>query len=249
MRMSSKGNLESVNESNSITAEAIVNNFPVHELTRIISKYGQERQAKKIAASIEKARNKITITSTTQLAQIVASGLGMGNAWYYSKSHPATKTFQALRINDELNALYNGLVASEHLLKPKGKLVVVTFHSLEDRLVKNFSKECINSLVEYTSIEEKIKPDQAKYRRMRREAHLANEKCEQTIWGEDTIGQEPDDIMNHKSRKQIEGSIRSLIKKVVRPIEDEIMCTPRSRSAKLRVLERTSASPVHKLFE
>jgi 16S rRNA C1402 N4-methylase RsmH len=55
--------------------------------------------------------------------------------------------------------------------------------------------------------------------------------------------------MNHKSRKQIEGSIRSLIKKVVRPIEDEIMCTPRSRSAKLRVLERTSASPVHKLFE
>jgi 16S rRNA (cytosine1402-N4)-methyltransferase len=182
MRMASSGGLETI-DSSSITAEAIVNHFPASKISDILWHYGEERQSKKIARAIESARAKGPILSTTQLAQIVADSMGFGNAWMYSKSHPATKTFQGLRIyiNDELQQLKRGLIGSEHVLKPDGLCIVVTFHSLEDRLTKKFFQECQSGIVNEESLTDQIKPDPSKYKRMRRLAYqqeLEREKRE-----------------------------------------------------------------------
>lgn len=116
------------------SAADIVNKAPEGELIRILREYGEEREAKRIARAILKARDVAPITTTKQLAELVASVVRGG------KIHPATRTFQALRIevNQELAELEAALHAAEHLLKPGGRLVVVSFHSLEDRIVKQF---------------------------------------------------------------------------------------------------------------
>jgi len=118
-----------------LTAADIVNNFPEDELARIIKEYGEERKARQIARSIIKNR---PIRSARQLAQIVAQSLNRRG-----KIHPATKTFQALRIatNRELDNLRLALEQAVKLLEPGGRLVIISFHSLEDRLVKNFLKQ------------------------------------------------------------------------------------------------------------
>lgn len=105
-------------------------------LREIIKDYGEERFAKRIARSIIEERNKKEITTTTELAEIVAKA---HPAWEWGK-HPATRTFQALRIfiNNELEDLKIALSQCLDLLKPGGRLLVISFHSLEDRLVKNF---------------------------------------------------------------------------------------------------------------
>jgi 16S rRNA (cytosine1402-N4)-methyltransferase len=118
-----------------LTAELVVNSYSADDLTRILREYGEEPKAKRIASLIVANR---PFSSTTQLAKVVAS------AWPgYSRVHPATRTFQAIRIevNDELNLLKRSLPIWLSLLKPGGRLAIISFHSLEDTLVKRFFLE------------------------------------------------------------------------------------------------------------
>jgi 16S rRNA (cytosine1402-N4)-methyltransferase len=109
------------------------------QLRAIIDTLGEERHARAVARAIVKAREQRPISTTRALADIVARVVHMRD----NTIHPATRTFQALRIfvNEELVELANGLAAAERLLKPGGRLVAVSFHSLEDRIVKNFLSE------------------------------------------------------------------------------------------------------------
>ena len=118
------------------TAADLVNHASQAELARLLADYGQEARAGKIARAIVTSR---PITSTGQLADIVQSAVPRFLA-RKKKIHPATKTFQALRIavNDELNQLEQSLPLWERLLAPGGRLVVISFHSLEDRAVKQY---------------------------------------------------------------------------------------------------------------
>lgn len=120
------------------TAEEVVNTLDQEELYRILRAYGEEPRALAIAKAIVEARRKKPIRTTTELAEIVRKATGFRKA-----GHPARKTFQALRIyvNDELGALKDLLQAAEKRLAPGGRLVVISFHSLEDRMVKRFLKE------------------------------------------------------------------------------------------------------------
>lgn len=120
------------------TAEEAVNRLPLEELYRILRDLGEEKQAYRIAKAIVEARRKAPIRTTTQLAEIVRQAVGFRKA-----GHPARKTFQALRmyVNDELAALGEFLAQAEEALAPGGRLVVITFHSLEDRMVKRFLRE------------------------------------------------------------------------------------------------------------
>lgn len=117
------------------TAADIVNGRSEAELADIIYLYGEERRARAVARAIVAARTEKPIARTRELAEIVARVVRAAPG-----IHPATRTFQALRIvvNDELGELRRGLVAAEKLLKPEGRLAVVSFHSLEDRVVKRF---------------------------------------------------------------------------------------------------------------
>ncbi|XP_049746717.1 12S rRNA N4-methylcytidine (m4C) methyltransferase isoform X1 [Elephas maximus indicus] len=127
------------------TAADVVNALDQHALASILRKYGEERHAKKIASAIVQARSIYPITRTQQLASIVA-GAFPASAMYARKdllqrsTHVATKTFQAFRIfvNNELNELYTGLKTAQKFLRPGGRLVALSFHSLEDRIVKRF---------------------------------------------------------------------------------------------------------------
>jgi 16S rRNA (cytosine1402-N4)-methyltransferase len=109
------------------------------DLAYIIATLGEEHRARAVARAIVKARSERAIETTGALAEIVARVVHMRD----SQIHPATRTFQALRIfvNDELAELAHGLAAAERVLKPCGRLVVVSFHSLEDRIVKTFLTE------------------------------------------------------------------------------------------------------------
>ena len=117
------------------SAADVVNTVDERTLTLIISRYGEEKNARRIARAIIAAR---PVTGTAQLAAIVSEA--QGPAALRHAIHPATRTFQALRIhvNDELGELERGLDAALNILKPQGRLVVVSFHSLEDRIVKQF---------------------------------------------------------------------------------------------------------------
>jgi 16S rRNA (cytosine1402-N4)-methyltransferase len=120
------------------TAADIVNDADERTLAQIIARYGEEKNARRIARAIIAAR---PITGTAELAAIVSQA--QGPAALRHAIHPATRTFQALRIhvNDELGELERGLEAALKILKPAGRLVVVSFHSLEDRMVKRFLME------------------------------------------------------------------------------------------------------------
>jgi 16S rRNA (cytosine1402-N4)-methyltransferase len=117
------------------TASDLVNTLPRRELVRVLREYGEERKAEAIAKAIERARARGPITSTIQLAQVVSR---VFPPYPPRRTHPATLTFQALRIavNDELGALQRGLDQAIRLLRPAGRLAVISFHSLEDRIVK-----------------------------------------------------------------------------------------------------------------
>ncbi len=130
-----------MDRSRPLTAAELVNTFSREELARIIREYGEERKAGAIARAIEKARARGPITRTVQLAGIVSS---VFPPYAPRRIHPATLTFQALRIavNDEIGALREGLGQILGALKPGGRCVVISFHSLEDRIVKQtFVKE------------------------------------------------------------------------------------------------------------
>ncbi|NXW34375.1 MET15 protein, partial [Phaetusa simplex] len=127
------------------TAADVVNALDQQALASILRTYGEERHAKKIASAIVQARSIYPITRTQQLASIVAGAFPV-SALYARKdllqrpTHVATKTFQGLRIfvNDELHELFIGLKTAEKFLKPGGRLVALSFHSLEDRIIKRF---------------------------------------------------------------------------------------------------------------
>jgi len=125
MRMASAG----------LTAADAVNYLPHEDLIRIFQVYGEERRARRCADFIVRARDIEPITTTDGLVEIIANALGRGG-----KINPATRVFQALRIfiNDELGELYRALLAAEQVLAPGGILSVVSFHSLEDKIVKAF---------------------------------------------------------------------------------------------------------------
>ena len=165
MRMSNTGK----------TAGELINTIDQNELADILFHYGDERNSRRIARSIINYRNKKEIKSTLELADIIKKN----NKNFQSKINPATKTFQALRmfINNELEELHSGLNQALNLLSIAGKICVVTFHSLEDRMVKNFSKALGSSVK---------------------------------------------------------------VEKVIKPSDDEVRLNPRSRSAKLRLIQKIS---------
>ncbi len=119
------------------SAGDIVNTLPEQELAEIFHKLGEERRGRAIAKAIVARRAEQPILTTAELADLVARVLGRKHD---DKKHPATRTFQGLRLylNDELDELANGLAAAERLLRARGRLAVVTFHSLEDRIAKRF---------------------------------------------------------------------------------------------------------------
>ena len=118
------------------TAADLVNTLPEDDIADILHRFGEEKRARSLARAIVAAR---PLRRTHELAEIAERVLGRGA----QKIHPATRTFQALRIavNDELGELERGLEAAERVLKPEGRLAVVSFHSLEDRIVKQFLAE------------------------------------------------------------------------------------------------------------
>jgi len=124
-----------------LTAMTIVNSWEEKEISKILEEYGEEKFARRIASNIIKERQGEPIITTTRLAEIIKSSVP---AWYrHKRIHPATKTFQALRItvNDELESIRKVLPQALEILKPGGRLVVMSFHSLEDRIVKRYFKE------------------------------------------------------------------------------------------------------------
>lgn len=126
-----------------ITAYHVVNEYPREDLKRIIADYGEERFAGPVAAAIVKARDMKPIETTLELAGIVASAIPNAKR---ERQHPAKRTFQAIRIavNDELAAVEEGVWAAVDLLAPGGRVLVITFHSLEDRIVKNVFRKLSN---------------------------------------------------------------------------------------------------------
>ncbi len=117
-----------------LTAAKIVNRYPEREIVRIIREFGEERAAARIASAIVRKRQSSEISSTTELAQLLVEILGRRRGGI----HPATKTFQSLRIavNEELESLRAALPQAIVALKPGGRLVAISYHSLEDRIVK-----------------------------------------------------------------------------------------------------------------
>ena len=180
------------------SAAEVVNTLSEAQLANILYDLGEERRSRAIAAAIVKRRAGRPIERTGELVDIVASVLGQGRP---DRKHPATRTFQALRIwvNDELGELARGLAAAEALLQPGGRLVVVAFHSLEDRIVKRFIAE----------------------------------RCGRTAG-----------VSRHvpSSAPGPDPSFRIVNPKPLSPTEDEITANPRSRSARLRMAERTGAA-------
>ena len=176
-------------QTSTLSADDILNTWKEEELAEIIRKYGEEPKFRQIARAIVKNR---PLKTTTDLANVVLK-VYQGKR---RKTHPATQTFQAVRmaVNQELETLEKGLQKSVEALCIKGRLVVISFHSLEDRLVKQFfqqeSKDCI------------CPPNQ------------------------------PLCTCGHRA------SVRILTKKPICPTKEEIESNPRSRSAKLRAIEK-----------
>ncbi len=121
-----------------VSAADWVAETPEREMSRVFWEFGEERHARRIARSIVNARQQQPLETTTQLAELIESTIGK-----HEKKHPATRCFQAIRIvvNDELGDLASGLDAAIRQLRPGGRLVAISFHSLEDRLVKRTFRE------------------------------------------------------------------------------------------------------------
>lgn len=144
MRMNAGQMLNSERETD-FTAMRVVNNSPMDALVDIFKRYGEERFARRIAHRIIQTRQETPIMTTTQLAEIVKQAVPKG----VSKIHPATRVFQALRIhiNAELENLETGLDIAIQLLRQGGCLCIITFHSLEDRIVKHCFQKCARTCI------------------------------------------------------------------------------------------------------
>jgi 16S rRNA (cytosine1402-N4)-methyltransferase len=138
-----EGPLDMRMEAAGASAAEVVNRIGEEPLADIIFRFGEERWARRIARAIVAARRTEPIGTTTRLAEIVRAAYPRAARAPSSRIDPATRTFQAIRIhvNDEIGELERGLAAAERLLGPGGRLAVVTFHSLEDRIVKTFMHE------------------------------------------------------------------------------------------------------------
>ncbi len=175
-------------------AADLVNRLPQGDLTAIFARYGEEPAAARIAAAIGRARDRAPILTTTGLAEIVAGAAGRGAA----RIHPATRVFQALRIavNDEIRGLDHLLDEAIQRLRPRGRMAVISFHSLEDRIVKrgfrNLTERCT---------------------------------C-------------PRDLPICACGRP--GMVRLVTRRAIRPSVQELRDNPRSRSARLRAVERLS---------
>jgi 16S rRNA (cytosine1402-N4)-methyltransferase len=180
-----------LNQDNDMTAEIIVNSWKEEELARLFKDYGEERFARRIAREIVSARKLSALETTDQLVSVIKKAVPAGG-----KIHPATRVFQALRIavNDELNELRRGITGGLSLLQTGGRMAVISFHSLEDRIVKNMFKEAARKCV-----------------------------CPSTAW-----------VCSCEKTQRFQ----IITKKPITPGTDEISQNPRSRSAKLRVIER-----------
>ncbi len=123
------------------TAYDIVNSWEEENIADVIYGYGEERYSRRIAKAIVEARELAPIKTTFDLVEIIKSAVP--GSYQHKKTHPATKTFQALRIavNDELGSLREGLSKGFERLRPTGRMAVISFHSTEDRIVKNFFKD------------------------------------------------------------------------------------------------------------
>ena len=184
-----------MNQNHTETAADIVNNYDINELAYIFKVYGEERFAKRVAKFIVQYREEINqITTTSQLAQIINNAI--------PKKEPgkdgATRSFQALRIklNQEIDEIEKTLPIAFEYLKKNGRLAVISFHSLEDRIVKNFIKNKLQ-----TDLIPKYIPIKA---------------------------------------SEIKQSTLRKIGKLITPSERELKSNPRSRSAKLRIMERVA---------
>ena len=162
-----------------LTAREIVNEWDLENISTVIRCYGEEQFAWKIAKAIVASREVKPIETTFDLVEIIKNATP--KFYHHRKIHPATKTFQALRItvNDEIESLKEGLARGFERLKPMGRIAVISFHSLEDRVVKQFFKNL-----------------------------------------------------------SIRGEAMILTKKPIVPKDEEIKANPRSRSAKLRIIEK-----------
>ena len=125
----------------SLTAKEIINKWPEEEIAKILAEYGQERFARNIAKNIVDTRCQQTIETTFQLIEVIRKSFP--RSYKFGRAHFATKTFQALRIaiNNELANLQKVLPQAMELLAPGGRLVAISFHSLEDKIVKNFFRD------------------------------------------------------------------------------------------------------------
>ena len=126
--------------NNPLTAKYIVNNYKLEDLTNIFYKYGEEDFSKSIASSIVKARKNTEINTTLELVEIIKQGVPYK---YFVTKHPERRIFQAIRIevNDELNVLSSSINDAIDMLNSKGRICIISFHSLEDRIVKDVFDE------------------------------------------------------------------------------------------------------------
>jgi 16S rRNA (cytosine1402-N4)-methyltransferase len=176
------------------TAKDIVAQWPEKKLTELLETYGEEQHARKIARAIVRSREEAKIETTGQLERIIWKAVP--SEYRQRRIHPATKTFQALRIavNRELEELQTGLEKGFEVLKPKGRMGVISFHSLEDRIVKRFFQEKNRACI-----------------------------CPPEL-----------PICQCRGKKELD----LVTKKPLTPGEEEMKRNPRSRSAKLRVVEK-----------
>lgn len=206
-------------------AKEIVNTWSEETLANIIYGYGEDIKARKIAKAIVDARKVASLETTGDLVRAIESAVGKKPFWLKFKKgggniHPATRTFQALRIavNDELEALKQGLKEAFELLKPGARLAVISFHSLEDRIVKEQFKAWAS-----------LKDDSPS-------THESEFVVDEYHALKGTTGKRTDSTSADEEMKGKSGTL--ITKKPIIPGDEEIMENSRSRSAKLRIIEK-----------
>lgn len=152
-----------------LTAADIINTYSLEDLLSIFRVYGEERNAYKIATRIVEHRKKERFTTTSQLANFIASTIATHKDFYF-KRHPATRIFQSLRIatNREVEVLHTGLEGAIKVLSKGGKIVVISYHSLEDRIVKNIFRRCKQEEVLKILTKKPLEPDEKEMEENRR---------------------------------------------------------------------------------
>ena len=213
-----------MDQSQGETAAELVERLPEGELADLIFEFGEERGARKIARAIARQRQREPITTTRQLADLVTRALWQPGRW---RIHPATRTFQALRIavNQELTQLERLIPSAVSILSPGGRLAIISFHSLEDRVVKwSFLRETGRCTCK---IEAKPLDPWAHKSRRGKDDEVEAERATA-----------PNDSAIVCERCGARTRVAVLTRKPARPGAEEVAKNPRSRSALLRVCEK-----------